>query len=89
MRHTSDTKLEWFARFRAFIILTIAASISCFLSSSTLLLVSLRSGSDSPFAVTACILTLCSFDEKESFTENSWLGSKGKIMLLNRTKLKV
>lgn len=39
-------------RFLAFIILTMAASISCFLSSSTLLLVSLRSGSDSPFAAT-------------------------------------
>jgi hypothetical protein len=45
-------------RLRAFIILTIAASISCFRSSSTLFLVSLRSGSDSPFAATVWIFTL-------------------------------
>lgn len=44
--------------FRAFIILTIAASISCFRSSSTLLRVSFRSGSDSPLAATVWILTL-------------------------------
>lgn len=45
-------------RFRAFMIRTIAASISCFRSSSTLLRVSLLSGSDSPFAATVCIFTL-------------------------------
>lgn len=39
-------------RFLSFIMRTIAASISCFLSSSTLLRVSLLSGSDSPFAAT-------------------------------------
>lgn len=53
--------LKWILtgiRLRAFIILTIAASISCFLSSSTLFLVSLRSGSDSPFAATVWIFTL-------------------------------
>lgn len=44
--------------FRDFMIRTIAASISCFRSSSTLLLVSLRSGSDSPLAATVWILTL-------------------------------
>jgi len=45
-------------RLRAFIMRTIAASISCFRSSSTLPRVSLRSGSDSPLAATVCILTL-------------------------------
>lgn len=39
-------------RLRDFMIRTMAASISCFRSSSTLLRVSLRSGSDSPFAAT-------------------------------------
>lgn len=39
-------------------ILTIAASISCLRSSSTLLRVSRRSGSVSPLAATVCILTL-------------------------------
>jgi hypothetical protein len=37
---------------------TIAASISCLRSSSTLLRVSFRSGSDSPLAATVWILTL-------------------------------
>lgn len=45
-------------RLRAFIILTIAASISCLRSSSTLPRVSLRSGSDSPLAATVWIFTL-------------------------------
>lgn len=44
--------------FRDFIIRTIAASISCLRSSSTLLRVSLCSGSDSPLAATVWILTL-------------------------------
>lgn len=43
---------------RDFMILTIAASISCFLSSSTLLRVSRRSGSVSPLAATVWIFTL-------------------------------
>jgi len=51
-------KLRTAIRFRAFIIRTIAASISCFRSSSTLLRVSLLSGSDSPFAATVWIFTL-------------------------------
>lgn len=49
---TSATRPECCIRFRAFMIRTMAASISCFRSSSTLLLVSFRSGSDSPLAVT-------------------------------------
>lgn len=44
--------------FLDFIIRTIAASISCLRSSSTLLRVSLCSGSDSPLAATVWILTL-------------------------------
>lgn len=51
-------KLHTGIRFRAFIIRTMAASISCFRSSSTLLRVSLLSGSDSPFAATVWIFTL-------------------------------
>ena len=49
---TSATSTLCCRRFLAFMIRTMAASISCFLSSSTLFLVSLRSGSDSPFAAT-------------------------------------
>lgn len=75
---TSETRLEWFILFRAFMIRTMAASISCFLSSSTLLRVSFLSGSDSPLAVTACILTRCNLDVKESLTENIWAGSANK-----------
>ena len=41
---------------------TIAASISCFRSSSTLLLVSFLSGSDSPLAATVWIFTLKTMD---------------------------
>lgn len=44
--------------FRDFMIRTIAASISCLRSSSTLLRVSFRSGSDSPLAATVWIFTL-------------------------------
>lgn len=40
-------------------------------SSSTLLRVSLRSGSDSPFAVTDWILTRCNLDVNDSLTINS------------------
>lgn len=44
--------------FLAFIIRTMAASISCFRSSSTLERVSFLSGSDSPLAATVWIFTL-------------------------------
>lgn len=56
--HFQNTVARWehgtltVMRLRDFMIRTIAASISCFRSSSTLLRVSLRSGSDSPFAAT-------------------------------------
>lgn len=54
-------------RLRDFIIRTIAASISCFLSSSTLLRVSFRSGSDSPLAATVWIFTLKETETKIFF----------------------
>lgn len=64
--------------FRAFIILTIAASISCFRSSSTLLRVSFRSGSDSPLAATVWILTL----QKWMFYswQSSWFEEENLLM---------
>ena len=56
---TSDTSWLWLSCFLDFMILTMQASISCFLSSSTFFLVSLRSGSASPCLALACwIFTL-------------------------------
>lgn len=70
---TSATKTLCCIFFLDFIIRTIAASISCFLSSSTFCLVSFLSGSDSPcLAATVWILTLCSLDVNWSLTVNMW-----------------
>ncbi len=76
---TSATRTLCCMRFRAFIILTMAASISCFLSSSTFVLVSFRSGSDSPFAATVWIFTLNNLDVNWSFTMKTWSGSESQI----------
>lgn len=66
---TSVTSWTWFNCFLLFIIRTIQASISCFLSSSTFLFVSFLSGSVSPCrALACCILTRWRFEVNCSLT---------------------
>ena len=66
---TSATSWLWFNCFLLFIIRTIHASISCFLSSSTFRFVSFRSGSVSPWRALACwILTRWRFEVNASLT---------------------
>ena len=60
--------------------LTIQASISCFLSSSTFFLVSFLSGSASPcLALACCTLILYKADEKVSLMWKVWLGSNSLL----------